>query len=454
MELTLKPSYKQHLAYECLLKDNKVKYLLFGGGGNGGKSWSGCEWIIQNCLRYTDTRWIIARRELTKLKRTTLRTFFKVCRYHGLIPEVHYKYSAFTNTIYFLETRSEIFLIELIKKPSDPLFEDLGSLELTGGFVDEAGQIDFMAFDVLKSRIGRQNNDKHGIPPKLLLSCNPTKNWLYHTFYKPSKEGTLDPEYKFIQSLIGDNPYREKEAISQLESISNKATRQRLLLGSWEYDDDESRLFEYEDIIDIFTNKAEVSEEKYLSVDVARFGKDKTVIIYWKGLCAKKIYKFKNVPTAETVKKLEFLCEKLQIKRSHVIVDEDGLGAGVVDHFKGCKGFINNSKPIQPKMAKKDETKRVNYANLKSQCYFELARLITSGEIGIEDIDLETKEMLIQELECVREKDADKDGRIAVEGKDKVKEVLGRSPDIADALMMRCYFELVKKPVLKPFFVG
>ena len=38
--------------------------------------------------------------------------------------------------------------------------------------------------------------------------------------------------------------------------------------------------------------------------------------------------------------------------------------------------------------------------------------------------------------------DADKDGKLAVMPKDKVKDKLGRSPDISDMLMMRMHFEL------------
>ena len=41
--------------------------------------------------------------------------------------------------------------------------------------------------------------------------------------------------------------------------------------------------------------------------------------------------------------------------------------------------------------------------------------------------------------------DVDSDGKLAILPKYKVRELLGRSPDYADALMMRMYFELVPK---------
>lgn len=58
--------------------------------------------------------------------------------------------------------------------------------------------------------------------------------------------------------------------------------------------------------------------------------------------------------------------------------------------------------------------------------------------------------MLAEELGQVKQHDMDKDVKKAVMPKDKVKEILGRSPDLSDALMMRMYFEV--KPTRK-FFV-
>jgi hypothetical protein len=112
----------------------------------------------------------------------------------------------------------------------------------------------------------------------------------------------------------------------------------------------------------------------------------------------------------------------------------------VVD-YEGYKGFVNNSKPLTDPKTHKDE----NYANLKSQCYFRLADRINNGGLYIECEDIEIREMVIQELEQVKQYNMDKDGKKQVLPKDKVKEHIGRSPDIADTLMMREWFDL--KPV-------
>ena len=59
------------------------------------------------------------------------------------------------------------------------------------------------------------------------------------------------------------------------------------------------------------------------------------------------------------------------------------------------------------------------------------------------DIDnVVLKKRLIEELEQVKSRDLDKDGKLKIITKEEVKERLGRSPDFSDMLMMRMWFEL------------
>jgi hypothetical protein len=115
---------------------------------------------------------------------------------------------------------------------------------------------------------------------------------------------------------------------------------------------------------------------------------------------------------------------------------------GFVDNFK-CKGFVNNSSCIQPYEAAYDPAKKLNYANLKTQCYFLLADMVNSHRIGI-DGD-KWAEYVKEELEQVKIDREIIEGKIKLVSKEEIKENIGRSPDFADALMMRSYFDL-KKP--------
>jgi hypothetical protein len=61
----------------------------------------------------------------------------------------------------------------------------------------------------------------------------------------------------------------------------------------------------------------------------------------------------------------------------------------------------------------------------------------------------EQEEEMVQELQAVRNNALGRDTKLAVIPKDKVKELIGRSPDFSDMLMMRMYAEIAP-PVAYP----
>ena len=185
----LKPTKKQHQAFQKLF-DDKTREVYFGGAAGGGKSYLGALWLIQNCYRYPGTRWFIGRNELSRLKKSSYVTFQKACTNLG-IPRSDWRLNGQDNFIEF-NNGSVIDLLDLVHKPSDEMYERFGSLEYTGGWIEEAGEVNETAYEVLKSRIGRYRNDDYDLyPAKLLVTCNPKKNWLYREVYKPWKEKRL-----------------------------------------------------------------------------------------------------------------------------------------------------------------------------------------------------------------------------------------------------------------------
>jgi len=432
-ELTPKQAY----AYLKLI-DNKHKEIGYGGGAGGGKSILGCFWILTQALKYAETKWLIGRRELTNLKKTTLLSFFQVIQILGMKTEDIGTLNSQTN-IFHLQNGSMIFLMDMSHQPSDPLYTRFGGLELTGAFVDESNENDIQSIEILKTRLGRAKNKEYGLIPKILETFNPSKNHVYHRYYKPSKEGKLPTHRLFITALATDNPYLDPEYIKQLRN-ADKITRERLLYGNFEYDDDPSKLFEYDKILDIFTKDyiLPTRHDAYISCDVARFGADKTVAIVWKDWLIEKIVSLPKSSIKEVVDLLNDLAKQYRIPKSNIIIDEDGVGGGVVDFMENVNGFINNSSPVETEFSKKIH----NYRNLKTQCYFKLADKINHGEIGCYEVPLEIKEGIIEDLEQIAQKNIDRDGKIEILGKDEIKEKLGRSTDYSDAMMMRCYFDL------------
>lgn len=443
--LDIRPTAKQYLAWQAL-QDPAIAEIHFGGAAGGGKSWLGAESRLVRALSYPGYKSCIGRNELTRLKASSLLTFIKACNFHG-IDHDQYKINNQYNFIEF-NNGSRIDLLDLSFKPSDPMYERLGSLEYTdGGWVDEAGEVPFMAIDILQSRGGRHMNKEFGINPDSLYTYNPNKGWVYRV-YKQAKEGLLPKDIVFIQSLYSDNPYTADIYGKQLDRIKDVAMRARLKMGSFEYDNDPSALLDYEAILDLFTNTVP-DGERALTIDVARHGVDKTVMYLWRGLQLYGVRIYARQDTAVSSQKVRDLALKELIPYSRIVADEDGIGGAVVDNCKGIKGFIANSGQLNNPITHLPE----NYANLKSQCSYNLAEAINKHKMAIAvlpeqfisevpGITFEVwREQLIEELEQIKSRDIDKDQKLKIVSKDEVKETLGRSPDFADTMMMRMMLE-------------
>jgi hypothetical protein len=445
MNFTLTP--KQALAYLLLTQNKILKEIGYGGAAGGGKSFLGCFWIISMAQNYPGTSWLIGRKELTNLKKTTLISFFKVLDSLDKKPQDILTMNSQTNIIYF-NNGSKIFLMDMANQPTDPLYTRFGGLELTGAFIDESNENDLQAIEIIKTRIGRCKNDEYDITPKLLETFNPSKSHVYYRYYEPFKKNQMPVHRTFIKALATDNKYLPAVYIEQLNN-ADKITKERLLYGNFEYDDDPARLFEYDRILEMFDRYVPPGKNnRAITVDVARFGQDRTVIIFWNGLMIEKIYSFKEQNLRETKEFIIRLMNEHNVPVNRIIIDEDGVGGGLVDELVGCKGFVNNSKQIQ---LSDNQFKQTNFANLKSQCYFCLADYVNQGRIGIKCDNLEIKNLIIQDLEQMKRKDADKDGRLQVTPKEDIKASIGRSPDFGDAIMMRMLFEV--KPAYHPILI-
>jgi hypothetical protein len=433
IELKISPTYKQHLCYEAL-KDPKTDIVFLGGGAGGGKSWAICESRLINALRFPGYKSYIGRDELTRLMSSTYETWCKVCNYHKVYKDKYWHLNGQYHYIQF-ENGSRIDLLDLKYLPSDPMYERFGSMEFTDGAIEEAGEVHFLAYDVLKSRVGRHMNKELGIKPTTLITGNPKKNWTYTEFYKPYREGTLPENIVFIQSLYMDNEYTAEDYGKQLALMKDKANKERLMFGNWEYDSDLNTLMDYDNITDLFTNVVDTGH-KYIVCDVAGQGVDSTVIHLWEGKKLIKRFEFKKLDIPSVAQKIKDLAFREVVPYSRIIVDSDGLGVGVADILKGCKRYIANSTPFKGK----DHIVEP-FMNLKAQCSYKLADEVNSHQISIDIQDKQTQDKIIEELEQIKSKDTDKDSKYKIVPKEEVKEIIGRSPDDGDCLVMRMYFE-------------
>ena len=420
------PLPKQQTAYSYLA-NNYTKFVFYGGAAGGGKSWLGCEWLLFCAWSNPGTRWFVGRKNMKDTRESMLVTWRKVANAHKFI-----EYSENEHGIRF-DNSSEILFLDLKDRPfDDPNFERLGSKEFTGGWIEEAGEVNSKAFDVLKARVGRHLNDVFGIIPKILVTCNPKKNWLYTDVYKPWREGLLSDDSAFIQALPIDNPYLSADYIANLEGIKDKATRARLLHGEWEYDDDANALIDYSALLDVFANTFVLPDaaDKWITADIAMEGSDKFTVGVWEGLV---LVDYRKVPKSrgnEVVGLIESLKLRYRIPNSRIIYDSDGVGAFVGGFVQGARAFVNAAKPEQGE----------NYEHLKAQCSYKLADVVNSREMYLRAItDLTEQQYSREELEQIRSADPDNDRRLRIQPKKITRQNIGRSPDMSDMMVMRMW---------------
>jgi phage terminase large subunit len=221
----------------------------------------GCSLITGDALMYPGTNYFIARKKLNDLRKYTLPSIYEVLTAFG-ISKYQYKYNGQDNVLVIKHPEgangedmdSRIFLLEAAHLPSDPLYYRFGSMQMTRGMIEEAGEFVEAAKNNLHASVGRWRNDVYGIIGKIIQTCNPSKNYLYKSYYKANKDNTLPDWRKFIQALPQDNKMLPDGYLETLNQILSPNEKERLLKGNWEYDDDPAALIEYECIVNLFSN--------------------------------------------------------------------------------------------------------------------------------------------------------------------------------------------------------
>ena len=427
------------------LEDDHTNEILAGGGAGGSKSFMLAFWLLKTALKYPGSRTLMGRHELSQLKKTTLATFLEVCKIQKVKIEKHFSINWQTNTVNFVNG-SQILLMDLAHKPSDPDYARLGSLELTAAAIDEAAEVTQRCKEILGSRV-RYRLDEFDLIPKLYMSCNPHKGWLYREFFKPWKEGRLAAHRAYIPVLARDNPFISKHYAVSLSRLSD-VDRERLLEGNWDYDSDPARLIEYNKIVDIFSNEHVPHGEKFITADIAMQGSDLFVIFVWSGWRVTHVYVFEKTDGKEVETAIKDAARTHAVPRSNILFDADGLGSYLGSYLEGANPFHNGARALP----RGNEDYQENYANLKTQCYYELAKRITDGGLFVDlgDKQGDLKDRLTEELGQVKRDRLDKDGKLYLLPKEQVKKNIGRSPDLSDAAAMRVWFDLTREKNLVP----
>jgi phage terminase large subunit len=183
--------------------DPTVSDIVYGGSKGSGKSYLGCSLIFGDAFIYPETYYFIARKKLNDLRKYTIPSIYEVFSHWG-ITDKYYRYNG-QDSFFELHNNSRVYLLDAAQQPRDPLYQRFGSMQMTRGWIEEAGEFEETAKNNLGAAVGRWNNEKYNLSAKLLQTCNPSKNYLYRDYYQKDKQNELEEWKRFVQALPHDN---------------------------------------------------------------------------------------------------------------------------------------------------------------------------------------------------------------------------------------------------------
>ena len=438
MQLSL--TTKQKLGLK-MLDDPTVTDILWGGGAGSGKTLIACIWMILQCRNYPGITIGLGRKELTRLKQTTIISLLQEAHPLLGIGKGEYRYNEHGGRIEYING-SSIQLIDLSRQPSDPNYDRYGSLLLTHVVIEEAGEIQRRARDVFISRKNRFRNREYNLVGKSITTCNPSSNFLKLDYYNEylklgggdyqkwphgqvEIDGKMTTAYRaFIRSLAYDNPFLPRNYIESLKQLP-LMERKRLLEGNWDFENVDTMIFPPHNLDRALTEELKTGQ-RYLGVDIADTGGDKTVITLFeedtfveqKEVVVDKTKAIGEQITQEIIK----YAQLNNIQPKQIAIDGIGVGASCRD-FLRSRGWY-----VQVFIAGAGSTE--NYRNLRSEVIWKMGQAFDKGEIkiykGLLTMDKLREQLMAHEYET-------QERIIVVKPKQDIKEVLGVSPDYAES---------------------
>lgn len=251
-----------------------------------------------------------------------------------------------------------------------------------------------------------------------------------------------------------DNPHLPVDELDAMrEEYKNDPMSYRQEIDA-EYIEDTGALFRFTSLVDVFSNSIDKENARYMIIDVADDGSDKTKFSLWEGLEEFKRVTFERLNTESIIGKAREYAAEFKIPFSNILVDAIGVGAAVASSslLDGIVGYKSSYSAIKTeesivRLPNQRYTEHANlttsFKNLRSQCVFMLAELVNNHKIASK-VTGQDKESIIEELPVYQ--DASKgDGKTMATPKEEVKAIIGRSPDDSDTWIMRMYFVVRNK---------
>lgn len=199
--------------YQSRIYKSKKRFLLAVSGIQGGKTFLGAVWLLNEILKDQKGNYLIAAPTYKILQQSTLPKFFETAS------SLRRFYKKQENVIE-LPKGGKVF----IRSTEDP--NKLEGMTLKASWLDEAGQMKALVWINIQGRLAIHRG-------RLLMTTTPySLNWLYHDFYKSWQAG--NPDIEVVQWRSIDNPYFPKEEYERVKKVLDERVFQRRYNGTFE----------------------------------------------------------------------------------------------------------------------------------------------------------------------------------------------------------------------------
>jgi hypothetical protein len=231
---------RQSTAFDAATS-GQFRVIVFGGAIRGGKTYWLLLTLTSLCLEYPRSRWVIIRKSLPDLKRTTFPSFASILS--DGISDYVLSWNRDTQVVQFINGSELMFMAESYDEDKD--LNRFKGLEVNGAGLDEVNELQEQTFYKVQERIGSWNKAEGRPPIVCMATCNPANNWVKTIIYERYKEGTLPSKWTFIPSKITDNPHIPAEYLESLKELP-PVQYARFVEGDWDVMDDVANPFLYE----------------------------------------------------------------------------------------------------------------------------------------------------------------------------------------------------------------
>lgn len=338
------------------------RFKLAEGGVRNGKSVSCIAEGISMSLQYPGNVGLVARKSYTEIKDTLWPLFQLMCE------QIPHK----VNNSDLIITFYNGSIVRFRSLETKVKVTKLKGQTLGWAYIDEATDIDYEAFRILRDRICLP-----GVPHRILLATNPAgfTNWVYEHFHENPMYGS-----GFVSATTFDNPFLPEDYKDERKRLSDgdPIYYKRMVLGEW--GDLEGLVYPmFRSDVHVKSDVPEIMKAYYAGID---WGAENPTVILLAGidydnrvyLIKEYYYQAKDSKPSDWIAALRRMTEPLGGAYLYAVADPSGKG--YINEFRS-QGFavISGNNDIESGIGAVKEALANNRLFIKPECKYTLKEI-------------------------------------------------------------------------------